>query len=194
MLPIGALMKEHRLIERIRETMNEEVSRIQETREVEPCIIESMVDFLHMYTDTCHHGKEEDFLFKQSAEKALSEDERRVLKELLDEHVVSRATVARLAHANQEYILGNRDAIKDILECLDELVRFYPPHIEKEEKFYFSSMEYFNDEERSDMLEMFWKYDRSLIHQKYLEVAGQLRQRRPASICVFIEPRQESPR
>ncbi len=187
-------MKEHRLIERVRETMKEEVTRIRETHEVEPCIIESMVDFLRMYTDKCHHGKEEDFLFKQAAEKELSEDERKVLKELLEEHVSSRATVTRLADANQEYISGNRDSAKDILECLDQLVRFYPPHIEKEEKFYFASMEYFADEERSDLLEMFWKYDRGLIHHKYSKVAGQLRQHRPASICVFTEPRQESPR
>jgi hemerythrin-like domain-containing protein len=46
MLPIGPLMIEHRLIERMIELINTELVKIRETKQVKPRFIDAAVDFL----------------------------------------------------------------------------------------------------------------------------------------------------
>jgi len=64
MLPIDALMQEHRLIERMISQMNKELLRMKETNEVNSAFIDVVVDFIRVYADRCHHGKEEGVLFR----------------------------------------------------------------------------------------------------------------------------------
>lgn len=54
---------------------------------------------------------------------------------------------------------------------LEKLVKFYPVHIEKEDKhFFIPIMQYFSDAEQSAMLEEFWVFDKGMIHEKYKRV------------------------
>jgi hemerythrin-like domain-containing protein len=73
MMPIGPLMIEHRLIERMIDVMKEELLLIEKKMKVNPEFIESVVDFFHTYADRCHHGKEEDILFRDLGGKKLIE-------------------------------------------------------------------------------------------------------------------------
>jgi len=58
---------------------------------------------------------------------------------------------------------------------LKALAAFYPEHIRKEDKVFFPSTEkYFTTEELDAMLEEFWAFDRSLIHEKYKNVVEQI--------------------
>ncbi len=58
MLPVGLLMKEHRLIERMVKLMDVELRKAGERGSVDPGFIDTAVDFLRTYADKCHHGKE----------------------------------------------------------------------------------------------------------------------------------------
>ncbi len=69
MLPIGPLMIEHRLIERMIKVMQEGLQRMKTERKADPLFIETAVDFIRTYADQCHHGKEEDILFRVMALK-----------------------------------------------------------------------------------------------------------------------------
>ena len=64
LLPIGPLMREHRLIERMVKLMEEEMRKISETKEINPDFIDVAINFVRTYADKCHHGKEEDILFE----------------------------------------------------------------------------------------------------------------------------------
>ncbi|MFW9957485.1 MAG: hypothetical protein ACFFCT_05390 [Candidatus Odinarchaeota archaeon] len=55
-LPVGPLMIEHRLIERMISVMGKEIKRIQKNREVDPKFIDTAVNFIRTYADQCHHG------------------------------------------------------------------------------------------------------------------------------------------
>jgi hypothetical protein len=46
MIPIGPLMREHRLIERVLKLMKGELQRIRETNRVDPVFIEAATDFM----------------------------------------------------------------------------------------------------------------------------------------------------
>ncbi|MFW5906117.1 MAG: hemerythrin domain-containing protein, partial [Desulfobia sp.] len=126
----GPLMIEHRLIERMISLINKDFLRqIELDNEVEPELIDTAVDFISMYADRTHHGKEEDILFRDLKEKELSIEDRRLMDELIEEHAFGRRTTKSLAEANSRYRDGARDALGEISDNLKTLVGFYPRHI-----------------------------------------------------------------
>ena len=177
MAPTGQLMSEHRLIERMVGLIQRELSRIQATKEAKPKFIEIAVDFFRVYTDFCHHGKEEHILFGELEAKPLSPEHRAMMEELIWEHAFVRGVVKELLGAKERYGRGSGEALADINRTMSILSTFYPAHIEKEDKHFFPlSMEYFSQNERGQMLEAFRKFDSSLIHELYKERVLQLEQ------------------
>src|SRR5512136_2441202 len=114
MLPIGPLMKEHRLIERMIDVIKTELTRMKEQNVLDPVFVDVAVDFFRSYADRCHHGKEEDILFKELAAKQLSEDDKRVMDELIEEHKYARQTVGRLKDAKTRFVQGDKNALEDV--------------------------------------------------------------------------------
>ncbi len=168
MMPIGPLMIEHRLIERMIDVMREELLLIMKEKKVDPEFIEMAVDFIRTYADRCHHGKEEDILFRDLGGKKLTDDHKRIVGELVEEHRLGRKITGRLVEANAKYVQGSQEALSVMMDCIQSLVEFYPKHIEKEDKhFFIPCMDYFTDSEKDAMLKEEWEFDKSLIHEKY---------------------------
>ena len=171
MMPVGPLMKEHRLIERMIRIMNVGLEKIKKDSKADPSFIDAAVDFIRTYADRCHHGKEEDILFRDLAKKQLSEEHKRIMDELVEEHRLGRNNVKKLIAAKESYIKGDKNALKDIMSNMEILVKFYPKHIEKEDKhFFIPCMNYFTGQERDAMLNEMWEFDRNMIHEKYSKV------------------------
>jgi hemerythrin-like domain-containing protein len=175
MLPIGPLMIEHRLIDRMVRLMSREISRIKEnmafSREfafVDAKFIDTAVDFMRTYADQVHHGKEENILFTALADKPLAPEHRQMMQELVEDHKWGRQTVADLLAAKDEYLAGKMGALNQILENLSSLVEFYPRHIEKEDKnFFLPVMQYFSPEEKANLLARMSTFDQDFIHARY---------------------------
>lgn len=173
MLPIGPLMREHRLIEKMIDVVKSELTEMHEEKELDPAFIDVAVDFFRTYADRCHHGKEEDILFKELAEKRLSEDDKKTMNELVEEHNYARKTVGMLKDAKTRFVQGDRNALMDVEALLKELAKFYPKHIEKEDKhFFYPCMKYFAKPELDAMLQSFWEFDRNMIHEKYEKIVA----------------------
>jgi hemerythrin-like domain-containing protein len=171
----GPLMIEHRLIERMISLIKNTLSQIKVTQKVDPVFVDTVVDFIRMYADRTHHGKEEDILFRDLQKRPLSPEDQRVMNELIEEHVFGRQTTKALVEANTRYRNGDESALADITGRLQTLVEFYPKHIEKEDKIFFpASRAYFTDEEDQAMLAEFWEFDRLMIHKKYESVVEDL--------------------
>lgn len=164
----GPLMIEHRLIERMISLIDQTLKEIESEYTFDPDFVDTAVDFIRMYADRTHHGKEEDILFRDLKEKPLSEEDRSMMNELIEEHVFGRKTTKALDDANKRYRSGDREALSEIASQLKVLIDFYPRHIEKEDKVFFpASREYMTDEEDQAMLAEFWEFDRKMIHEKY---------------------------
>lgn len=171
MLPIGPLMVEHRLIERMVALLEAHRKSVGETNRPDPDFILSAADFFQIYADRCHHGKEEDILFADLEKKDLADEHRRTLEELKAEHVLARERVLSLRVARKRYVEGDPGAAGDIHEILGLLVDLYPGHIEKEDRhFFFPAMEYFRKKEQLEMLDRFWEFDEHLIHRVFRDV------------------------
>lgn len=168
MLPIGPLMIEHRLIERMIAEVDRRLVRMEREKELDVAFLDATIDFVRTYTDHCHHGKEEHILFRELAKKPLTEEQQRILDELLEEHRWGRETVAGLVAAKEKYLRGDREQLAVIMENLRKLVDFYPGHIEKEDQhFFLPIMKHFTDEEKQALLQEGYEFDRNLIHEKY---------------------------
>jgi len=166
----GPLMVEHRLIERMLSVIKDALAQIETTERVDPVFVDTAVDFIRFYADRTHHGKEEDILFRELDKRSLSADDRRIMNELVEEHVVGRQATKALVDAN------NR-ALSNIAENLRKLVEFYPKHIEKEDKVFFpAARAYVTGSEDQAMLAEFLDFDRRMIHEKYESVVEGLKQ------------------
>jgi hemerythrin-like domain-containing protein len=173
----GLLMIEHRLIERMIHQIQRALKQIDSTNEVNPLFIDTAVDFIRMYADRTHHGKEEDILFRDLQIKELSNDDRRVMNELVEEHVFGRQITKKLTKANSRFRSGDKLALTDIVDHLQLLVDLYPKHIEKEDSVFFpASMAYFSEQEDQAMLDEFLDFDQKMIHEKYKSLVEILEQ------------------
>ncbi|MDD4899610.1 MAG: hemerythrin domain-containing protein [Candidatus Omnitrophica bacterium] len=159
MQPIGPLMIEHRLIER--------VIALLEKKPINKKIVEAALDFLIIYADRCHHGKEEGFFFKELDTKPLSSVDKMMLESLKNDHEQVRGLVAKIAD-------------KTNAEDIEALTRLYRLHIRKEDKqFFIPAMKYFSKQEQDSMLCTFWEFDRKLIHEKYKSIVAKLEKGNP---------------
>jgi hemerythrin-like domain-containing protein len=191
MQPIGPLMIEHRLIERLITLMGQELTRIKDNIAVErefafvdPVFIDTAVDFFRTYADRCHHGKEEDILFAVLAKKDLSPEHRQSMAELIEDHVWARRTTASLVEAKNDYLMEKAGALDDLLLHLEEMVVFYPRHIEKEDQhFFLPCMEYFSEAEKADLLAQMAEFDRRMIHEKYQGIVQAIENRKACRTC-----------
>ena len=167
-MPIAPLMIEHRLIERMIEVMKKELLRSGKEKKINPKFVEMVVDFIRTYADQCHHGKEEDILFRDLSRKELTRDHKQIMEELIEEHRWGRETTKKLVETNERYIQGETETISVIADYMRSLIEFYPRHIEKEDKhFFIPCMQYFTDEEKDAMLKEEWEFDRNFVHEKY---------------------------
>jgi len=175
MMPIGPLMIEHRLIEKMILLMKNEIEKMKEYAKANPLFIDIAVDFIRFYADRTHHGKEEHILFRDLEKKELSPNHTKIMQELVDEHIWARNTVGKLVDAKNQYTKGNVNVLDEIVNLMSKLVEFYPKHIEKEDKhFFIPVMKYFTEDEQNKMLQEFWDFDKTLIHEKYKNVIENL--------------------
>jgi hemerythrin-like domain-containing protein len=168
MLPIAPLMIEHRLIEQMIAVIRIEIERCESQGIINPEFIDAAVDFIRIYADKCHHGKEEDILFRDLHKKELSDELKGIVSELIEEHQRGRKAVGDLVEAKRKYMNGDKQALPAILDSLRYMTDFYPKHIEKEDKrFFLPCMHYFTEEEKEAMLKEELEFDKNLIHQIY---------------------------
>jgi hemerythrin-like domain-containing protein len=174
MMPIGPLMVEHRWIERVISDLHRRLNQ-SSRRTIDPLYVDRLVDFLRSYADRCHHGKEEDILFRDLGAKRLAPALAEIMRELTEEHTWARATTKKLVTANASLAAGHTTALDDVRRLLGELAAFYPEHIRKEdEDFFRPAMTYLTREEQDAMLEEFTGFDASLVHERYRRIAEEL--------------------
>ena len=94
-MSIGCLLytSEHRLIEKMIYIINKIINQAESTQIIDTRTIDVVVDFIKTYADKTHHGKEEDILFKDLSEKRMTDEDDKLMKELIEEHLFGRRCV-----------------------------------------------------------------------------------------------------
>jgi len=179
MMPVGYLMIEHRLIDRLIRLLTRELTRMCERNKADLVFLEQAVDFIRNYADKCHHGKEEDILFRDLMKKKLIPLHKRIIHQLVREHQMGRNAVKRLIAARAVYEKRKMQGLRGIKKEIRWLSEFYPRHIAKEDKgFFIPAMSYFNQREQSRMLGEFCRFDSSPpVQQIYRELVEKMEKR-----------------
>ena len=172
MLPIGPLMIEHRLIDRVVVLLERQLAGIRSANRLDIDFINAAVDFFSFYADRVHHGKEEDILFTGLMNHDISGFDKAMIENLKNDHSRGRELIAKLeADVKQISSSWNAESLKAIAGDLEDLIKLYKEHIHKEDKeFFIPAMKYLTKPEQSVMLRSFWEFDRELIHEKYRKI------------------------
>lgn len=175
MMPVGYLMIEHRLIERMVKLMVSQLEQNIKKGKVDLSFIDAAINFIKTYADKCHHGKEEDILFRDLSKKKMSVEHKKIMEELIQEHIMGRQTVGKLISAKEEYAANKIKDTTQIQKHIKWLAEFYPEHIAKEDKqFFIPCMSYFDKEEQGRMLKEFYEFDGPSIQDEYRKIVQNL--------------------
>jgi len=168
MLPVGPLMEEHRVIEKIVPIIRRIAAAGRCDGKIDLREVDLTLDFVRAYADRCHHGKEEDILFAALDRKPLAAGHRKTLDELVEEHKQGRRAVREAVETAEACRCGDQAQLPVIIERLEFLADFYPGHIKKEDRgFFLPVMDYFDGAEKQKLIEAEREFDRCLIHAIY---------------------------
>lgn len=172
---IGALMHEHRAIERLLAVLQVQQDALARGDRVDASLLRQAAEFLHGFADECHHGKEEKILFRDLANKDMPSDLRQMMDGLIDDHVKARVVVKHLDDAAAAYGSGDDSRAADISEAVGKLLTMYPAHISTEDhRFFKPAIDLFTTDERTRMAEEFERFEETIPHERYLASLEQM--------------------
>jgi hemerythrin-like domain-containing protein len=134
--PIEQLATEHRVIEQAAAGMNVLAARLDAGSDVPAVLLTRLVEFLRVFADQCHHGKEEASLFPVLEAQGVPSTGC-PLGGLLGEHRKGRQLVDELAHSAEAYAAGGDGARDRVAASLRALQDLYASHIWKEDNLLF---------------------------------------------------------
>ncbi len=98
--------------------------------------LRACVEFFRLFTDACHHGKEEDILFPELVGHGMPRDQGPIAV-MLHEHRIGRGLVRRMARAIERASEGDAPAVAELDAAGREYVALIRGHILKEDDILF---------------------------------------------------------
>jgi hemerythrin-like domain-containing protein len=129
---IKELMDDHQVILRMLRALNGMRLRIDEGKAVPADDLAAALDFIKVFADYAHHGKEEDLLFPAMEAAGFPRDGGPIAVMLM-EHEQGRAYVKSLSSALERVRAGEAAAIKDAARAASGYSALLSAHIGKED-------------------------------------------------------------
>ncbi len=130
------LRKEHKAIEVMLRALEAVSAKIRRHEPVPAADLDAMIEFLSVFADRCHHGKEEDFLFP-ALEAAGIPRQGGPIGVMLNDHAQGRALIARLTEAIGQLKSGNEAAAARFASAASDYAALLRRHIDKENNVLF---------------------------------------------------------
>ncbi|HBB67735.1 MAG: hypothetical protein A2X28_03440 [Elusimicrobia bacterium GWA2_56_46] len=162
----GALIMEHKLIERMIRVLSRETAAGQNGETIAVGLLAAGVDFFNVYADRCHHAKEDNILFRELGRKPLSPEHKKVLDELTGERHERRILLDALLAADERRKAHGPRENAPVVDALKAMCKFYRAHIEKADNHFLpSAMSYLSREEEALILDKFRRLDSILLKE-----------------------------
>lgn len=182
--PTKILEEEHHFIQKVVGAIAILVETLEAGKEVEGKTLQEIVEFMRIFADKCHHGKEEAHLFPALERKGVPM-RGCPLGALISEHQKGRGLVTDLAEATETYIKGSPLAKESLVKSLHALTDLYPNHIWKEEYLAFPMADkILSSEEKRDLFEKFEMVEKEIgrdLHQRFEQFAKELEEKTTGS-------------
>jgi hemerythrin-like domain-containing protein len=171
------LEEEHHIIQTVVGVMAALADNMDKGMAPEADTLRNLVEFLQVFADKCHHGKEENFLFPLLEAKGVPVSGC-PLGILIHEHQNGRKLVAELAGAVEAYEKGNSKENGPLCASMRGLVNLYPNHIWKEDYLLFPMTDkILNKAEQLELMEKFEVVEKEIgleVHRRFEKLAATL--------------------
>jgi hemerythrin-like domain-containing protein len=179
--PFDVLMEEHRVIEKVIGVMKRIVEEINAGFKPAAVDLKMSLDFIKVFADKCHHGKEEDVLFPILEARGIP----RVggpIEVMLVEHEQGRGFVRSMAEALHTIEMGDDSGYGVFAENASAYVKLLSDHIFKEDNILYPMGRSALSREDIGMLsDRFEEVESERlgpgVHERYLKLAGELESR-----------------
>lgn len=174
--PLHTLKHEHRVIERALRALDGVCARLDWGQHVPAEVISQLVDFIGVFADRYHHGKEETFLFPLLQRHGIVRDG--PLGVIAEEHRIESDLTAEMHRAIEGYRDVDPDARQRFVDAARRYSHHLLSHIDKEECILFRlADEMLDEEDKVSLSESFNRAEVSLhagACQEYERTASEL--------------------
>ncbi len=132
MKPTDDLKNEHEAITLMLEIMEKVAQELESGEKVDIKHLNSILEFLQVFADKCHHAKEEDLLFPAMRKAGISQTYR-LIDTLLYEHSLVRSYINAVDMGTQKYDEGSSKAPSEIAGNFRNYSSLLSEHIKKED-------------------------------------------------------------
>ena len=154
------LRNEHDAILRMLDVAEETAGQLEAGKKVPGEILTGLLEFLRLFADQCHHGKEEDLLFPLMEKKGMPRDGGPI-GVMLHEHEQGRALIRAMNEAAAAYNLGEKAAGMNWAKPALAYVALLREHIFKENNILFMMAErMLSPEEQAQLAEEFERVEK----------------------------------
>ena len=142
--------------------------------------LERIVEFIRVFADKCHHGKEEELLFSAMEEAGIPK-EGGPIGVMLTEHDVGRGYVRGMSEAVAKYKAGDHQASSAIVGNARNYIALLTQHIDKEDNVLYPMADmHLSVEKQEELLKEFERVEHERIgvgkHEEYHKLLDHLTQ------------------
>ncbi len=159
-------------------TMLEIIDRMVEQPQLAVERFEQALEFLKVFADRCHHGKEEEVLFPLLETKGIPRDNGPI-GVMLSEHQMGRGFIKGMSDGLEQYKTGNPDALSVIRGNAHGYTDLLRNHIAKENDILFNMAErVLSEQEHQELAMKFEEIEAERIgmgrHQKFHQLLDEM--------------------
>ncbi len=159
---INVLKREHEEITEMLSILERISERIRSEVEIDPEHLKRALEFIKVFADRCHHGKEEGILFPMM--EGYGVPRAGPIGVMLMEHELGRGYVNEMAEAMERYRAGDVEALDIFAENAEKYIELLKQHIDKENDILFRIAEtHIPRDEDEKLLERFEELENEKI-------------------------------
>ena len=131
MKPTEQLRNEHEAIKLVLAVLEKLGSKLASAAAVDAADMDAVLEFITVFSDRCHHGKEEGFLFPALIAAGLPSDGGPIAV-MLSEHDQGRSCVKQMVEGWRRYQAGDKAAASQLAQSAAAYIELLTAHIQKE--------------------------------------------------------------
>jgi hemerythrin-like domain-containing protein len=164
--PTDQLKAEHEKILILLGILERICARLEAKQNINPLFLEEVIQFIKIFIDKFHHGKEEDLLFP-AMRKAGVRRQPGPIGELMIDHIKGRSLARDMNLAAERYRKYDRRASARFVESAKSYISLLSEHIRKEDEIYFPMAEKaLTEMQKKELLESFGGFERTETGRK----------------------------
>lgn len=131
MKSLDELRDEHEGIKLMLDIMLAITQQVETNGEIDISHVDQLMEFITVFVDKCHHGKEEDLLFPALVEMGVM-NANGPIGTMLTEHEEGRTYVRMMLKSLNEYKNGDKQSLEEFSRIARQYISMLQAHIDKE--------------------------------------------------------------